>query len=94
MAARSHSQDMAESGFFDHRSPTEGGTDERFAKFKIPYTVGGENLARAVDAAEAHRALMQSPGHRANILEPKYERVGIGIVRTNDGILVTQEFAH
>ena len=57
------------------------------------YSLAGENLARLraddADAApEAETALMNSPLHRKNILEPRFNRVAIGLVRAPDGRLV------
>jgi hypothetical protein len=43
---------------------------------------------------QAHEGLMQSPPHRANILSPKYNTVGVGVFRSGDLLWVTQDFAH
>ena len=54
----------------------------------------GENIALAPSVETAHRNLMNSPGHRANILDPAFTRVGIGIiVAPGAGLMVSQEFA-
>jgi uncharacterized protein YkwD len=54
----------------------------------------GENVAHAVDLARAHRALWASPAHRENLLQPRFDGVGIGIVPDLDGsIWVCEVFA-
>ncbi|MFZ5650609.1 MAG: CAP domain-containing protein [Bacillota bacterium] len=78
--ARLKAQDMVDNRYFDHISPTYGSPFEMMKKFGISYTYAGENLAMAPSVPSAHKALMESPGHRANILKQNYDRVGIGIV--------------
>lgn len=59
----------------------------------IRYTAAGENLAGAPSAEQAHAALMNSSGHRANMLNRNYTHVGIGAVRGGPyGIMFTQIF--
>ena len=54
----------------------------------------GENVAHALDLTRAHRALWASPAHRENLLQPRFDRVGIGVVRDPDGsIWVCEVFA-
>ena len=55
----------------------------------------GENLfyCSIVDVERGHSSLMNSPGHRANILNPKFEQIGVGIYIAPDGeFYVTQLF--
>jgi uncharacterized protein YkwD len=92
--ARGHSQEMLELGYFSHISPNTGTLGDRLNDGGVVYTSAGENLAYAPNVSIAHRGLMQSDGHRANILEPSWERIGIGILSAPDGtIMVTQLFA-
>jgi uncharacterized protein YkwD len=92
--ARGHSQEMLEMGYFSHVSPNTGTLGDRLNTAGVSYTSAGENLAYAPDVGIAHRGLMQSEGHRANVLEPSFERIGIGILSAPDGtIMVTQLFA-
>jgi uncharacterized protein YkwD len=67
------------------------------ASWEVPYTLAGENLARhsrrgatVVEALE--RALMNSPSHRANILEPVFQRIAIGEASEGDGVAFAQIF--
>ncbi len=91
--ARAHGAEMFELGYFAHESPVTGDPFDRLAVAEISYATAGENLALAPDVGTAHRGLMNSPGHRANILNPEFGRVGIGIVRSRyHGLMVVQEF--
>jgi hypothetical protein len=53
-----------------------------------------ENVAEAPEVAVAHKGLMDSPAHRANILNPVYNAIGISIVQHGQELYVTQDFAH
>lgn len=91
--ARQHAAEMFELGYFAHDSPKTGSPFDRMARAGIKFTAAGENLAFAPTVDVAHRGLMNSPGHRANILSPEFGRIGIGIVRSREfGLMVVQEF--
>jgi uncharacterized protein YkwD len=91
--ARAHSADMIENKFFEHTSPNNGTVQDRIFKAKLAAGATGENIAKNMTVALAHVALMKSPGHRANILSPDFDHVGIGIVSHPDGsIMITQDF--
>ncbi len=92
-AARKHSERMAATGEVEHQIGNEPKLTQRLGVTAIRYDASGENVAFAADAARAHTALMHSPGHRANILDAQYNSIGIGVVRTQQGIYVTQDFA-
>ncbi|WP_157448857.1 CvpA family protein [Deinococcus peraridilitoris] len=91
--ARRHSADMFERGYFAHVTP-EGKTPfDRLSEAGVFYLSAGENLALAPTLPLAHTGLMNSPGHRANILRPQFGRVGIGILDGGSrGLMVTQKF--
>ena len=78
--ARLKSEDMVKLGYFSHQSPTYGSPFEMITKAGITYRTAGENIAGAPTVSRAHQALMNSPGHRANILNASFTHVGIGIV--------------
>lgn len=82
--ARAHSSEMFERKYFSHESPATGSPFDRLRTRGISYTRAGENLAYAQSVGVAHRALMDSPGHRENILRPEFTRIGIGVV--NSGV--------
>lgn len=91
--AEGHSLDMATHHFFSHSSPNSGAPGDRAAAAGLAFRSLAENIAMNQSVAAAHRALLQSPGHRANLLNGDLRRVGLGIVRASDGIYVTQLFA-
>ncbi len=78
--ARSHSGDMFKRGYFSHFTPEGATVVDRADKFSVSYAVIGENLAFAPTLELAHNGLMNSPGHRANILSPDFKKIGIGIL--------------
>lgn len=91
--ARKHSRDMFNRGYFSHVTPDGKTPFDRMREDGIRFITAGENLAMAPTVQIAHQGLMQSPGHRANILNPAYGRVGIGAY-TNRAhrIMFTQNF--
>lgn len=91
--ARKKSKDMIDHNYFGHTSPTYGSPFDMMKKAGISYMYAGENLAANYSVSAAHTALMNSPGHRANILSPNYNYIGIGILASPTyPVLVTQEF--
>ncbi len=92
--ARQHSADMFQRGYFSHNNP-EGNTPfDRMQAGGVSFILAGENLAVAPTISIAHKGLMDSPGHRENILRPQFHRVGIGAARGGRyGIMFTQNFA-
>ena len=91
--AREHSKDMFERGYFAHITPEGKSPFDRMDAAHVQYTAAGENLALAHSLSIAHNGLMNSPGHRANILNPAFNRVGIGILDGGFyGLMVSQEF--
>lgn len=78
--ALSHSHDMAKNGFVGHRSPTTGDVADRFEAAKVEGAVIRENVARGYGPKGIHDSLMNSPGHRINVLAEDVTHVGIGIV--------------
>lgn len=91
--ARQHSLEMFQLAYFGHQSPVLGSPFDRLQAAKIPYARAGENLAYARTVAVAHRGLMDSPGHRENILRPEFTRVAIGVISAGpSGRMFTQLF--
>jgi uncharacterized protein YkwD/uncharacterized membrane protein required for colicin V production len=91
--ARQHSEEMFKLKYFGHQSPVNGSPFDRLAAAKISYSRAGENLAYAHSVAVAHRGLMDSEGHRANILRPEFTRIGIGVISAGSyGRMFTQLF--
>lgn len=92
-AATEHATDMFTRGYFSHDTPE--GTDpfERMKKLGIKFMFAGENLAHSSNLFSAYKGLMQSPGHRANILNPAFGKLGISILDGGPkGLMIVQEF--
>jgi uncharacterized protein YkwD len=94
--ALAHSQDMQAHDFVGHTSPTTGTAAERVTRAGIHSGLVLENIGRGYSAAEVHRGLMDSPGHRANLVNPTATHVGIGVVSEDENgrtaFLVTEVF--
>lgn len=85
--AQRHAQDEINRDFFAHNNPDGLSPFDRMHAAGISFRYGGENLAINQDVTAAQQALMNSPGHRANILSPDYSEVGIGIRYNTQGAL-------
>ena len=91
--ARAHSQDMFSKGYFSHYTLEGRDPFDRMKAAGIKYFSAGENLALGPTLSICHEGLMNSPGHRANILNSTYGRVGIGILDGGAyGLMISQEF--
>ena len=91
-AATAFSDDMAARGFFDHTDPDGRTPWDRAAKAGVQ-GLGGENIARGqADARAVMDAWMNSPGHRANILNCEYKSLGVGVHFGPGGPWWTQDF--
>src|SRR3990167_8886510 len=77
---RNHSKDMFARGYFSHFSPEGKDLGDRLDEAGIEYVAAGENLALAPTVSRAHSGLMNSPGHRRNILDPSFGKIGIGVI--------------
>jgi hypothetical protein len=93
-AALAHSKLLADHQDLSHQFPGEPLLQERVGATKLRFNAVAENVAEAPDVDTAHTALMKSPGHRANILHPDYNAIGISIVERDHVLFVTQDFAH
>ena len=106
--ARAHSREMCDLDYFNHHSPTPGLTSpmDRYMKglkdsgaSSPDYLLVGENIFycsifnSVYNADYGHRALMESPGHRANILDSRFTKIGLGVYHNAKGeFWVTQMF--
>ncbi len=75
-----YAKDMWQRKYFAHYSPEGNSVADRLRKAKINFSVVGENLALAPTVKIAHQGLMNSEGHRANILDKNFKKLGIGVV--------------
>lgn len=94
-AARIHAQAMLEGRQLSHQFAGEPSLPQRLAAMThLQLDQEGENLALDYDAEHGHQNLMLSPPHRANLLNPAYNVVGLGVVRSGDRLYIVQDFGH
>ena len=94
-AARIHGQAMLVAGELSHRLDGEPALDQRLAvETQLQLDQEGENVALDYDAEHGHQHLMLSPPHRANLLNPDYNVVGLGVIRSGERIYIVQDFGH
>ena len=92
---RAHCEDMFKRGYFSHYTPEGLSPFDRMDKAGIVYEFAGENLALAPSTQTAMQGLMNSPGHKANILSPNFGTVGIGVIDGGIyGKMFCQEFTN
>ena len=83
--ARYKSADMRDNRYFSHTSPVYGGPFQMISAFGIWYSAAGENIAAGRSCLGGGPGLMNSPGHRANILSNNYTQIGIGLATDSTG---------
>jgi uncharacterized protein YkwD len=92
-AARDYGKYLFKNGIFSHVDLDGKSPADRMKNYNVTFLMEGENLAYAPGLEQAHQGLMNSPGHKANILNPFFSRVGIGVI---DGgpyeMIFVQEF--
>ena len=80
-------------GYFSHYTPERKDPFDRMRASDVKFLTAGENLAFGKTLSVCHQGLMNSPGHRANILHDSFGRVGIGILDGGVyGLMISQEF--
>lgn len=82
--ARAHSLEMAGQMTIYH--------NEKLATELPPFKAAGENVGMGSDCASVAEAFRNSPGHYANIVDPDYTQMGVGVYRNGDTIYVTEDF--
>jgi uncharacterized protein YkwD len=94
-AARAHAETMFAARQLSHQFEGEPSLPQRLAAAtRTQLDQEGENIALDFDAAQGHQHLMLSPPHRANLLNPAYNVVGLGVVRSGDRLYIVQDFGH
>jgi uncharacterized protein YkwD len=94
-AARIHAQAMLEAQQLSHQFDGEPSLPIRLAdRTNLQLDQEGENVALDYSATGGHQHLMLSPPHRANLLNPVYNVVGLAVVRSGDRLYIVQDFAH
>jgi uncharacterized protein YkwD len=93
-AARKHTELLVKHQALSHQFVEEQPLQVRLGDENLRSDRQAENVALEMDVAGAHAVLMNSPPHRANILSPKYNAVGVGVMQSGDRLYVTEDFAH
>lgn len=100
-AARAHTELLANHQALSHRFSEEAALGDRIGTTGLRFDVAAENVAAGSSVEDIHKGLMDSPQHRANILSPKYNSIGIAIIPRgiaiiprDDELWVTEDFAN
>lgn len=91
-AGRDHSRDMIDRNYFSHRTPEGTSPGQRLSERGVEWRTSSENIAMAPTMALAHSGWMRSDGHRQNILRREVEYIGIGVIRSPHGYVMTSLF--
>ena len=84
--AQAKAQDMAKNNYFSHTSPTYGSPSQLLSTFNYKWTAYGENIAKGqLTAEQVVQDWMDSPGHRANIINEKFTHIGTGYATDTSG---------
>jgi hypothetical protein len=92
-AARDHAQLMARSNALSHQFPGEPSLKDRTRQAGAHYSVIAENVAEGPSPAVIHSEWMNSAPHRANLLDPELNAIGIAVVRSGDMLFAVQDFS-
>jgi uncharacterized protein YkwD len=92
-AARHHAELMAQHSAISHQFPGEPALVQRIAAVGARFSSVAENIAAGQDAGDIHYGWMHSPGHRANILDPKLTALGVAVVEARERLFAVQDFS-
>ncbi len=91
--ARMKARDMISNNYFDHYSPTYGSPFTMMKDQGVKYLLAGENLASSRTVQKGFEGLMNSPEHKENIMDNRYDSIGVGIIKGNTGkLMIVQLF--
>jgi uncharacterized protein YkwD len=93
-AAFYHCKWMVQAGAISHRFAGEPDLKERAADRGARFATVEENVAEGTTAVVIQDAWMKSPGHRANLLSPVVDRVGIAVIASRGMLYAVEDFAH
>lgn len=94
-AAAAHARDMARRKYFEHRGRDGSEPRDRVRRTGYQWRLVGENIAYGPESAEeVVDGWLDSPGHCANIMDPRFEDIGVGVAsgRKRGQIYWVQEF--
>jgi len=92
-AAQAHAEEMARHNLVSHTLPSEPSLASRATKAGARFSWISENVVQSSSAEGAHEQFMQSPNHRANILDSDMDSVGIGVAERHGQLFVVEDFA-
>ncbi len=92
-AARAHTRLLAGHRALSHQFAGEPELARRLAQAGVTSDRAAENVAYDLDAPSAHESLVHSPPHRANLLNPAYNAIGVGVIASGESLYVTEDFA-
>ena len=93
LAARGHAAEMARQNSVAHVLPGEPSLPSRATRAGAKFTWLSENVVSASNVNNAQAQFMKSPAHRANILDPDMDRIGIGVAQRGGQVFVVQDFS-
>ena len=93
-AAAYHAGQMRAAGTISHQFKGEPDVAERAAHFGARFSRVAENVATSPSVLQMHTALMNSPHHRENILDPKVNTIGIAVLTQGRQLWAVEDFAH
>lgn len=92
-AARRHNQVMVEHQTISHQFPGEPSLPTRVTRAGAHFSALAENVAEAPDPTQIHTLWMNSPGHRANILDGDMDSIGIAVAERNGEYYAVEDFS-
>lgn len=92
-AARKHAEEMSKHGSISHRFAGEPSLPGRATKAGARYSSLAENVAQASSAVAVHEEWMNSPPHRANILDIDMDSLGVGVSERGGEVFAVEDFS-
>jgi uncharacterized protein YkwD len=92
-AARQHALLMAQRNTISHQFPGEADINERAFRAGAHFSALAENVAEAPSASEIHSGWMNSPPHRANLLDPELDSIGISVTARGGELFASEDFS-
>jgi hypothetical protein len=92
-AAQQHAERMAAKNTLSHQLPGEPGMAERAKAAGARYSSLAENVAEGPSAESIHQQWMKSPPHRANLLDPQLDSLGVAVAERNGVLFAVEDFS-
>lgn len=92
-AAHQHALRMAKANTLSHQLPGEPPMQDRARRAGAHFSMVAENVAQGPSVAGLHTQWMNSPPHRANLLDPQLNAIGISVVQSGNTYFAVEDFA-